>query len=205
MKKTIALMTMLAMVALLASSAQAVVITIDPTTPLSDYISVSEWNGTSVEGWTWRQHTTTSVSGGSLHVTNTGETPYVENRAVTQDTGTYKYLEFSLKLSSSMPASTVADLQFLWDTDTTSYPRFYIPGWIADDTFHTYQLNMTDEANWNGNLTRIRVAHPTGDASNSVNGLLWEMDYFRMSAVPEPATITLLLLGLPLALRRRRK
>ncbi|MCD4826086.1 MAG: PEP-CTERM sorting domain-containing protein, partial [Phycisphaerae bacterium] len=120
--------------------------------------------------------------------------------SVSYDTATYKYVEFRVKLSASMPSGT-SDMGMLWRR-ATAYRSCTVTGWIADGNFHTYQLDMTDDAGWVVTVNQIRLNHPTG---TGVSGTTWEIDYFRLSATPEPATMTLLLLGLPLALRRRRK
>ena len=209
MKKTIAIMTMLAMVAMLASSAQAAVITVDPTTPLSTYVSDAEWNGTSDEDWIWYNDVQSrSVSGGVYTITLQtgaayGNDPFIGARnggppghVLSYDTNTYKYVEFRLKI----PTGATDTMQVMFYVNSGN--RFYsLPTGHDDGEFHVYQMDMTNDANWQQNVYQLRFDFGGADSE----GETFELDYFRLSATPEPATMTLLLLGLPLALRRRRK
>jgi len=204
-------MMLVAMVGLLASSAQAAaVLTIDPTTPLPDdtnRLSISEWNSGHGDSW--------SISADIDDYGNTAETfwvtavedtianpstdPYIQRYAnlPTIDTATYKYVEFKLKIPTG--ASDV--IQFCYRIAAGNhYFRDMTTGY-DDGQFHVYQFDVSADANWTTTITKLRL--DLGGINSAEK--TFEFDYFRLSSVPEPVTMTLLLIGLPFALRRRRR
>lgn len=93
----------------------------------------------------------------------------------------------------AMANDTLYDFRIEWTTEGTKQVDFY--GKLASAGTYTALSSCTTQS-----------AIPTGDYQVCVYSQTVHMDIDRITIteVPEPATMTLLLLGLPFALRRRR-
>ena len=88
---------------------------------------------------------------------------------------TYSYIEFRVK------ATAGTEVKWFWDTDSTSITGVVLEHGVSNDGgWHTYFLDMTDEAGWTGGLTYNRL--DPADAT----GAFFEVDYVRfLSVMPE--------------------
>lgn len=107
----------------------------------------------------------------------------------------YKYAEIRIKGDAG------DRIDLFWNTAARSslVPKIDMEA-SADGEWHTYTLDFTDETDWTGSLTALRL-----DPMNSENAA-FEVDYVRfMETIPEPATMGMLLFSgcAMLAVRRR--
>ncbi len=126
-----------------------------------------------------------SVSSGTLSGTAGGVDAQIMmtgGGAPTINADIYKYVEIRLKGTAG------ERVDFFWNTAA----RGSVTPKVAVDTvagvdgdWHTYLLDFTDEADWTGNLTYLRL-DPVADNVGSS----FELDSVRyMETIPEPATI----------------
>ena len=123
------------------------------------------------------------------------------------DTNIYDTIEVRIAFD---PASN-SRFEIFWGTNTFPGPAggqsvVMLNELIRDGNLHTYRIDMSDEAAWDGNLNILRI-DPLADA-DAAAGRNFSIDYIRLlegSAIPEPSTALLALLGASLALLRRRR
>lgn len=120
--------------------------------------------------------------------------------SVRPDADIYKWVELRMKAD----AGDRIDL-FFSNTTNSSGNGFTVIDLTGagqtDGQFHTYLLDMSDEADWSGTLDFLRLDPSSNSSAN------FEIDYVRFLAdatVPEPASTSLAALGALLLLRRRR-
>ncbi|MCD4826062.1 MAG: LamG domain-containing protein [Phycisphaerae bacterium] len=257
MKKTIALITMLAMVAMLASSAQAgpmgaiwnfndgsgtpptnttvtdslnsndgTMTNMDPATDwvtgrtggagdyaldfyggtasAYQYVSVPDDDTLDLDKWVVMEAYIKPVSG-NMPGSGTAKR-LVSKSGAYEFTIRYQRNQFLMILNFSdgtsrthtigrtATADVWSHVKFRWNgTDSSNNSQFWLNGVLGYQ--QTYDVGKTLVSNDNPVLI--------GSLSNTSSGYTGGID--DVSLTPEPATMTLLLLGLPLALRRRRK
>ncbi|MCD4824819.1 MAG: PEP-CTERM sorting domain-containing protein [Phycisphaerae bacterium] len=195
MKRTIALTMLLAMVALLASSAQAAVITPEYLIDNGDagYSTTGTWTGytstnyfnTDNESAAYNDAPTATATWAFTGVTNGTYDVYAIWRAHTNRTPDAVYT-ITDGLGAVSVNQTLAPAQDVEITDNQP----------ADLWFEKLgTVTITD------GTVDVVLSFGSGTQANDV----LMSDAVALDLVPEPATMTLLLLGLPLALRRRRK
>ena len=98
------------------------------------------------------------------------------------DAGIYKYVEIRLKGTAG------ERVDFFWNTAARGSltPKVSVDSDAGvDGDWHTYLLDFTDEVDWTGNLTYLRL-DPVADHAGST----FELDSVRyMETIPEPATL----------------
>jgi len=124
----------------------------------------------------------TSLSGSVFSGISTNTDPQIHlNTGIGIVADTYGFVEFRVK------ADAGSEIKWFWKTDLTGYEGVVLETGAGNDgDWHTYLLDMSDEAGWTGSLTYNRL-DPTDK-----NGASFDVDYARyMSAIPEPATLGL--------------
>ncbi len=208
MKKTIAIITMLAMTAMMAS---ADVITVDnhsfenPTlTDGSHAASVTDWDGTNgTINPTSTMVTESTVDGSNVVYMN-------PNTWMAQGTGV-NFVEgniYTLTVAVARRLDGAGSVPLQWEialvkgTDYGSLVQLFGTIGASDPengVLTDKVLQYTATSDFAGSDIRILLRCTDLDAPQAF------FDNVRLDVIPEPATMTLLLLGLPLALRRRRK
>jgi hypothetical protein len=139
------------------------------------------------------KNSSVSVSAGALLGTSTSTDPQLNITSLGVDADIYKYAEIRMKADSG-----VAGL--FWDTAAQDGGATFISFGANDGEYHTYVVDLTDEAGWTGDASFLRL-----DVTNADN-VDYEVDYVRfMETIPEPATLGLFALtGSAILLIRRR-
>ncbi|MCD4823638.1 MAG: PEP-CTERM sorting domain-containing protein [Phycisphaerae bacterium] len=197
MKKTIVIMTMLAMVGLLFTPASAnLMLNADVETDSGSGTPAS-WgaSGTGVETWATDESRSTSHS---LKIEDNGSTYSYWSQWVTGLSGgtDYDFGGYFKTANNGSGSAPRAQLQALWYNGSTHL------GTSSTSSGGVYDWKYVglDEITAPTGTTRARFQFFT----YRNQGFAWGDDFY-FDVTPEPATMTLLLLGLPLALRRRRK
>jgi len=153
------------------------------------------------------------INGGTSALTSTftaltaGNDPILQRGGLNSDTSVYNNIEVRMALD---PAST-SRFEIFWGTDSFPGPAggqsvVLLNELIRDGNLHTYRINMSDEAAWDGNMNILRI-DPLADADAQA-GRTFEIDYIRLldgSTIPEPSGALLSILGGFLLSIRRRK
>jgi hypothetical protein len=113
------------------------------------------------------------------------------------------YTHFEIRMSHEAETEgTVARIFWQRTIDTGFVGKFIIFPVTTDGEYHTYNVDVSGHASWNGTIDLIRL-DPIEGVGLSV-GRQFKVDYIRV--VPEPATMVLLGLGgVGLLIRRRRR
>lgn len=166
-----------------ATPADAAVVTVDPTTPLTNYWSGGEWNtDDDFEGWTPTQITNAGVTNGVLTATASGTDSQVSRlnfaSGADLDLGFNDYLDLRLQL----PADYNGDVQIYYGdtfypgisgTRVVTIPSSQIP---KDGAFHTYRIDMGLEVFWRATLRDLRI-----DALDGTGvGKTFAVDYIQV-------------------------
>jgi len=108
------------------------------------------------------------------------------------DADLYKYVEIKMKNNGDK-------IDLFWSTTANGIQQVIVEDVAGGDTdWHTYIIDMTDEAGWTGTLDYLRL-----DPVNTV-GAAFEVDSVRVMAIPEPATLGMIVfLGSAMVFVRR--
>ena len=153
------------------------------------------------------------INGGTSVLTSTfsamtaGNDPVLQRGGLNADTNIFDTIEVRIALD---PASS-SRFEMFWGTDSFPGPAGgqsvqVVDELIRDGNLHTYRFNMSDEAAWDGNLNLLRI-DPLADGDAQA-GRSFEIDYIRLlegSAIPEPSSVLLSILGGVLVFARRRR
>lgn len=187
------------------------VVTTNPGTLVSSYISIGEWNSAgNFESWGTAQVDSPAVSGGTLNgnVLDANNDPQLPRNdfsglGINLDSGNYDVIELRIRRTG-----TASRFDIFWGTTSANGisgtrrvdDQNLLP---SDGSFHTIQFDMSGEVDWTSTLDDIRIDPFSGTATG---GRSFEIDYVRVGQViPEPSFAALLGLGmLGLVLRRRR-
>lgn len=135
------------------------------------------------EGWNSVQSLSNfSVSNGTLLTTVTGSNPYMISPAgLTVNTLIYNTLEIRYRVAKGQHAKLVwkrnVDIDFTQD----NIQEFSIFG---DNKFHTYNVFLGNNKNWNETITQIGLIPSTG-----TSGVI-EIDYIRLTQGSVPQDVT---------------
>ncbi len=165
-----------------------------------------------LDGWTLSANGHI-INSGSSSLTSTfsamtaGNDPVLQRGGLNIDTNIYDTIEVRIGLD----AASTSRFEMFWGTDSFPGPAGgqsvrLVDELIRDGNLHTYRLNMSDEAAWDGNLNILRI-DPLADGDAQA-GRSFEIDYIRLvegSAIPEPSGALLSLLGGVLVFARRRR
>lgn len=124
----------------------------------------------------------TAIVGSLFSGTSTSTDSQIHlNTGIAVVADTYGFVEFKVK------ADAGSEIKWFWKTDLTDYEGVVLETGAGNDgEWHTYLLDMSDEAGWTGSLTYNRL-DPTDQ-----NGANFEVDYARyISSIPEPSTLGL--------------
>jgi len=165
------------------SSVRAAVVTVDPSTPLTNYWSGGEWNvDGDFEGWVASQVTNAVVASGVL-AGSAGDVDSQVSRVnfvggADLDLGFNDYLDLRLQL----PADYFGDVQIYYGdtfypgisgTRVVTIPSAQIP---KDGAFHVYRIDMGLEVYWRATLRDLRI-----DAQDATGaGKAFALDYVRV-------------------------
>ena len=159
-------------------------------------LGLGEWDAAGdLNGWTVANAAGVNVANGVLSGTSTGDT--MMNSTTLINTDLYTFIEIGLSTASTTPTET----QLFWGPNGAFAEARSVKFSGTAGELITYVLNMSGEPTWTGTNMRIRLDPVQGDEAFAV-------DYIRLrtaTSVPEPATMSLLVLGgLGLLARRRR-
>ena len=162
-----------------------------------------------LDGWTFNAGIINNVTSGSTFSALTASNdPVLQRGGLSADTDIYDTLEIRIALD---PLST-SRMEIFWGTNTFPGPAggqsvSLVNELIRDGNFHTYRINMADEAAWDGNLNLLRL-DPLADG-DAAAGRSFEIDYVRLleggAIIPEPSGALLSMLGGFLFFARRRR
>lgn len=107
-----------------------------------------------------------NVSSGVLLGTSVGGDPQLNITSMGVNADTYKYAEIRMEADSGGAG-------IFWDTAAQAGGATWIAFGLNDGTYHTYQIDFTDEAGWTGAVTFLRL-----DPTNQ-DGVDFEVDYVR--------------------------
>ena len=169
---------------LAAASIQAATVTVDPTTPLTNYWSGGEWNTAgNFDGWTSAQVGGATVAGGLLTGTASDSDPQVALLEVAGgpdlELAFYDYLEVRLQV----PAGFTGSIPIYFGTTNTpgisasrvvTIDSTNIP---PDGAFHVYRVFFGPEIYWRGNFSDLRI-DPLGSSATVGQG--FAIDYVRL-------------------------
>lgn len=208
---------------------QAATVTWEDTagfTALSSYQSLGEWNTNGdAEGWVASNFATgPTIATGTVSGTS-GSPPtnlaavdpfYTRNgiSGINLDSGNFDIVEFRLRVGDGITVVDNARIDFFWGTSNNggisgtrriAIENSSLTGWNGGDegNFKVYQINMAGTANWDGNLTNVRLDPISGTVANGQANQPFSFDYVRIG-VPEPSVFLLSALGGLITLRRRR-
>ena len=117
------------------------------------------------------------VTGGFFLGAGINTDPQLNITSLGVDADIYKYAEIRMKADSGAAG-------LFWDTAAQAGGATWIAFGINDGAYHTYLVDLTDEAGWTGSASFLRL-DPTNQA-----GVDFEVDYVRfMETIPEPATL----------------
>ncbi|MBM7568379.1 hypothetical protein [Paenibacillus sacheonensis] len=144
-------------------------------TPSSGSSYAKEWNfdtDGNQEGWSLGNQLTSSVSGGSLHLSSSGTDPYMfssDNLGIAASGNGHVYVR--LKNTSS---STGIQIYFITNSDT-SYGESKVVNLpvTANSDYTVYDLNMSGNANWTGTIKQLRF-----DPANASGTI--DVDYIKV-------------------------
>jgi hypothetical protein len=182
--------------------------------------TIAEWNfGTDTEGWTAAASSALTASGGLMSGTATTNDPQLSVSGLNLTLGvgqTWDQLVFRVReTQDEAPVGTVSIFNptglvvnfnglggagFLYNTPAS------FTGVDSGDGFFTVSLNVS-ALPADTTVTSFRFDPIGGAASNSnseTNGNTFEVDFVRITAVPEPSAALLLSIGALGLLRRRR-
>lgn len=152
-------------------------------------------DGWGLTGITGSSSASTSAFAGSM----VSSDPQMQLTGINIDTTVFQTIEIRMALD----AASTSRAEIFWGTNTFPGPVggqsvILTSELIRDGAMHTYRIDMTDEAAWDGNLNLLRL-DPLAESGRTV-----EVDYIRVLGIPEPSSFMLLCLGALTALRRRR-
>jgi carbonic anhydrase/acetyltransferase-like protein (isoleucine patch superfamily) len=157
-------------------------VTVDPTTPLTNYWSAGEWNTDgNFENWTTANVSSAAVAGGTLSGAASGNNPQIILAGVT--TGPDLELAFFdyLDMRFQVPTGFSGIIPIYYGTTNTpgiSGSRLLtITNVPTDGAFHLYRIFIGPEIYWRGNLSDLRI-DPLG--TNAAVGQNFAMDYVRV-------------------------
>ncbi len=162
-----------------------------------------------MDGWTMNagiSGATTTAASSSFTATTAGVDPILQRSGLSIDTNVFDTIEVRIAFD---PAST-SRFEIFWGTNTFPGPAggqsvVLTNELIRDGGLHTYRIDMSDEAAWDGNLNILRL-DPLADG-DAAAGRSFEIAHIRLlegAAIPEPSAALLAALGAALALRRHR-
>jgi hypothetical protein len=127
------------------------------TSPLSE---THEWHFNVLNDWTLNPRLSGYANSGIANLSISGVDPYMSyNGNVCLDTQVSKYLKLQLKNNTNGNVATV-----YYKNDITDVWNFVsIPITQNDSQTKTYQIDLSDEVNWKGNVYSIRF-DPPGEA-----------------------------------------
>ena len=173
------------------NSSAGVVALIDPTVALTNYTSLGEWNTNgNLEGWNTSQISGSTVAGGVLSGTASGNDPQVTLTGLSSngpdlDLAFNDYLDFRLQL----PAGFSGGIQVYFGATNNYYGTanattgFSLARMAAitnvptDGAFHVYRVFFGPHVFWRGNLSDVRI-DPLG--ASATNGQAFALDYVRV-------------------------
>ncbi|RKY67664.1 MAG: hypothetical protein DRQ24_12560, partial [Candidatus Latescibacterota bacterium] len=106
-----------------------------------------------------------SVTGGVFLGTSDGADPQMNITSMGIDADTYKYAEIRMKAGSGLAG-------MFWNT-VAQGAATWIPFGATDGAYHTYLVDLSEETNWTGSATFLRL-----DPTNQ-DGVDFEVDYVR--------------------------
>lgn len=205
MKKTTLLFALVALIGLV-NNANAAIITINPNSLLTDYISLGEWNtDENKEGWSPSQLTNVNVTGGYFRAdVNKDIDPKLQLSGISGvdlSLGNYNIVEIAFTRTGIM-----SRFDFFWGTNGQGFSpsRQLTPNASlisSEQNYYVVQFNMSDVDSWLGSLSKVRFDPFSDDKTNITS---FGFDYVRVGAakVSEPGTIAIFGLSLLIFARR---
>jgi len=182
----------------------AFTVEMDPSTPLTGYISMAEWNTDGdFENWTYNAHITNAqVSGGDFIGKDDGVDPMM-NLNIDALTPPDSRMELATDIGSifevrmQFATNTLNGRVDFWATINGAGPGSFppmqfaaaggaIPDVPTDGQFHVFRLTLEAGDNYIGNLNALRL-DPVADAPPI--GETFKIDYFRMAKVTNQVVI----------------
>ncbi|RLD12133.1 MAG: hypothetical protein DRI44_01750 [Chlamydiae bacterium] len=182
----------------ICNNASALIVEIDPLTPLTDYISMAEWNTDGdFENWAYNAHIIdTQVSGGDFIGKDDGVDP-VMSLDIDALTPPDARMELATTIGTvfevrmQLVTNTLNPRIDFWATINGSGPGSFPPMQFAaaggaipevptDGQFHVFRITLEAGDNYIGNLNALRL-DPVADALPI--GETFKIDYFRVANV----------------------